>query len=65
MPPKADACLQADRYLLSRMSETDEQDEVGKLGGDPETTPLIRRWLGLAKELVKPKPEEREPPERR
>jgi hypothetical protein len=47
------------------MSEADEQDEIGKLGGDPETTPLIRRWLGLAKELVKPKPEEPDRPERR
>ena len=47
------------------MSEAEDQDEIGKLGGDPETTPLIRRWLGLAKELVKPKPEERDGPERR
>jgi hypothetical protein len=34
------------------MGESDEGDELGKLGGDPDAASAIRRWLGLAKEIV-------------
>jgi hypothetical protein len=37
------------------MSVSDDQDdEIGKMGGDLEAMSAIRRWLQLAKEFVKP-----------
>ncbi len=40
------------------MSASDDQDDdIGRMGGDLEATSAIRRWLQLAKELVKPAPE--------
>jgi len=40
------------------MSASDDQDdEIGRTGGDLEATSAIRRWLQLAKEFVKPPPE--------
>ena len=38
------------------MSRPDDQDEVGKMGGDFEESSIIRRWLDLAREIVKPDP---------
>jgi hypothetical protein len=45
------------------MGESDEGDELGKLGGDPDAASAIRRWLGLAKEIVAGKAPRKPTPE--
>jgi len=47
----------ANIVMLGMSASDDQDDDIGKMGGDLEATSAIRRWLQLAKELVKPAPE--------